>query len=82
MNKVAGSRTSCGQHKGREEAAPPRCFVQSCGVTGIVAVEMGRSGGEAGLERKEKISIASVLPVSRQTGSWRCGTRVGESLRP
>ena len=42
----------------------------------VLLAERGRSFGDAGLERKKKISVASMLPVSRQqkemqTNSWR-----------
>lgn len=44
----------------------------------VLLAERGRSFGDAGLERKKKISVASMLPMSRQqkemqTNSWRCG---------
>lgn len=45
----------------------------------VLLAEKGRSSGGAGLERKKKVSVASMLNVSRQqkemqTNSWRCGT--------
>ena len=45
----------------------------------VLLAEKGRSNGGAGLERKKKVSVASMLNVSRQqkerqTNSWRCGT--------
>ena len=44
----------------------------------VLLAERGRSNGGAGLERKKKVSVASMLNVSRQqkktqTTSWRCG---------
>jgi len=45
----------------------------------VLLAEKGRSSGGAGLERKKKVSVASMLNVSRQqkemqTNSWRYGT--------
>ena len=44
----------------------------------VLLAERGRSNGGAGLERKKKVSVASMLNVSRQqkktqTNSWRSG---------
>lgn len=46
-------------------------FVQSCRVTGVAAAETGRSGGQAGLERKVTCEQAD-----RQLGRWvSCGRK-------